>query len=51
LSLAERGVVRPTVSLAALLTGARPPIAGTCSLRLEDYAREVVAGGSRRSGN
>jgi len=45
LSLAERGVVRPTVSLAALLSGSRPPIQGTCSLRLEDYAREVVAGG------
>ena len=43
--------MRPTVSLAVFLTGARPPIGGTCSLRLEDYAREVVAGGSRPSGN
>lgn len=45
LSLAERGVSRPTVSLAALLTGSRPPVRGTCALRLADYAREVVAGG------
>jgi predicted AAA+ superfamily ATPase len=45
LSLAERGVVQPTVSLADLLGGSRPAIGGTCPLRLEDYAREVVAGG------
>lgn len=45
LSLAERGVVRPTVSLADLITGSRPAVRGTCPLRLEDYAREVVAGG------
>jgi len=45
LSLAERDLVRPTVSLAALMTGSRPTVRGTCPLRLEDYAREVVAGG------
>ena len=45
LSLAERGVVQSTVSLAILLGGSRPAIGGTCPLRLEDYAREVVAGG------
>jgi predicted AAA+ superfamily ATPase len=27
------------------LTGSRPAVHGTCALRLEDYAREVVAGG------
>lgn len=45
LSLTERGVARPTVSLADLLTGSRPSVRGTCSLRLADYACEVVAGG------
>lgn len=45
LSLSERGVSRPTVSLATLLTGSRPPLRGTCALRLADYAREVVTGG------
>lgn len=45
LSLAERGVARPTVSLAALLTGSRPPVRATCALRLADYAHEVVRGG------
>lgn len=45
LSLAERGVSRASVSLAALLSGSRPAIRGTCALRLADYANEVVAGG------
>jgi predicted AAA+ superfamily ATPase len=45
LSLAERGMARPVVSLAGLLTGSRPPVRGTCPLRLADYAHEVVAGG------
>jgi predicted AAA+ superfamily ATPase len=45
LSLAERTVAEPTVSLAGLLSGARPAVRGTCAMRLEDYAREVVAGG------
>lgn len=44
-SLAERDLVRPTVSLAALMTGSRPTVRGTCPLRLEDYVREIVAGG------
>jgi len=38
-------VSRPAVSLAALLTGSRPPVRGPCTLRLADYAHEVVAGG------
>ena len=45
LSLAERGIVQPSVSLASLLGGSRPPVRGSCSMRLEDYAHEVVAGG------
>ena len=45
LSLAERTVAQPTVSLAELLSGSRPTLRGTCLMRLEDYAREVVAGG------
>lgn len=45
LALAERAVEKPTVSLAALLAGTRPEIAGATSLRLEDYAREILAGG------
>ena len=45
LSLPERDLAPPTVSLAELLTGSRPAVHGTCALRLEDYAREVVAGG------
>jgi predicted AAA+ superfamily ATPase len=45
LSLAERGIVTPTVSLAALLTGARPGVSGTSSLRITDYAEEIVASG------
>ncbi len=45
LSLAERTVAQPTVSLSELLSGSRPTLRGTCLMRLEDYAREVVAGG------
>lgn len=45
LTLAERGVGRPTVSLRALLSGARPMVAGTTAIDLETYAREVIASG------
>jgi hypothetical protein len=45
LTIAERDVDEQTVSLAALLAGDRPEIRGVSSLRLEDYAREIVAGG------
>lgn len=44
LSLAERGIETPTVSLAALLTGNRD-IGGTTRLRLTDYVEEIVASG------
>jgi len=44
LSLAERGLGEPTVSLAALLRGKRA-IEGHTSLGLADYAHEIVASG------
>ena len=45
LSLAERSLVTPTVSLRELLTGQRSPIGGECELSLPDYAREIVHSG------
>lgn len=45
LTLSERGRETPTVSLASLLSGARPEIAGTTELALEDYVDEILASG------
>jgi predicted AAA+ superfamily ATPase len=45
MSLAERGLVSPTVSVAGLLTGARVDIGGTSPITLADYAEEIVASG------
>jgi predicted AAA+ superfamily ATPase len=45
MSLAERGLTEPTVSLADLLTGGRPEIAGSTRLRLPDYVEEIVRSG------
>ncbi len=45
LSLAERTAHPEAVSLGALLAGRRPDLAGATSLRLEDYAREIVRSG------
>jgi uncharacterized protein len=45
LTLAERGVGTPTVSLAELLTGSRPPLEGTASVNLETYTAAICAGG------
>jgi predicted AAA+ superfamily ATPase len=45
MSLAERGVCQPTVSLAALLAGGRPPVDGAAPLGLIDYAEEIVRSG------
>lgn len=45
LALAERGVGLPTVSLADLLTGQRPPLEGTTTVMLDDYVREILASG------
>ena len=45
LSLGERGLANPTVSLATLLAGGRPPVTGSTTVSLEDYAAEIVASG------
>jgi predicted AAA+ superfamily ATPase len=45
LALSERGLAPPTVSLAELLRGGRPPLSGGCATRLEDYVGEIVASG------
>lgn len=45
LTLAERGVERPTVSLAALLSGLKPKIDGATTVSLERYASEICQSG------
>jgi predicted AAA+ superfamily ATPase len=45
LTLSERGVADPTVSLRALLAGGRPALAGATSVGLEDYAIEICRSG------
>jgi predicted AAA+ superfamily ATPase len=45
LSLPERALGKPTVSLRALLAGSRGAIRGKARLGLRDYAREIVASG------
>jgi predicted AAA+ superfamily ATPase len=45
MSLAGRGVAVPSVSLADLLTGERPPVGGSSPMSLQDYADEVVRSG------
>lgn len=45
MSLAERGLDRPTVSLAELLAGRRPAVSGRTDVRLADYVEEILAGG------
>lgn len=45
LTLTERGVGSPTVSLADLLEGARPSITGSTDVDLEQYTNEVLASG------
>ncbi len=45
LSLVERDVATPTVSLARLLAGGRPVVDGTSGVRLERYVEEIVASG------
>jgi predicted AAA+ superfamily ATPase len=44
LSLAERGM-NPTVSVAELLEGERPPVGGETQVNLEDYVSEILSGG------
>ena len=45
LSLTERGLETPSVSLSNLLRGDKEPLHGETSLRLEDYVRELVISG------
>jgi len=45
MTLAERGVGTPTVSLADLLQGGRPPISGKTTVGLETYVHEMLASG------
>jgi predicted AAA+ superfamily ATPase len=45
MTLPERGVVEPTVSLAGLLSGDRPEVEGTSDLGLDAYAEEITASG------
>lgn len=45
MSLAERQVATPAVSLAGLLAGGRPEIAGDSGLVLADYTDEIVRSG------
>lgn len=45
LTLPERGVSEPTVSLATLCAGSRPPLTGNTDLRLEHYVEEILASG------
>lgn len=45
MTLGERGVADPTVSLAALLSGDRAPVRGTSEVGLTDYVDEILASG------
>lgn len=45
MSLAERALAVPTVSLRELLTGRRPAVDGGAALGLVDYAEEIVRSG------
>lgn len=45
LSLAERGVDTPTVSLASLLSGERASVEGSTDVGLQDYVNEIVRSG------
>ena len=45
LTLTERGVAMPSVSLRDLAGGERAPLSGRSSLRLRDYVEEIIAGG------
>ncbi len=45
MTLAERGVDTPTVSLRAMLTGRKPALAGTTTVTLTDYVGEILRSG------
>jgi predicted AAA+ superfamily ATPase len=45
LTLVERGIGQPTVSMASLLAGTPTEVTGTTAVRLQDYVSEIVMGG------
>lgn len=45
LSLAERGLASPTVSLRALLRGDQPEVEGSTEVALADYTHEIILSG------
>ncbi len=45
LTLGERQIEQPTVSLARLLAGEKPGIGGDTDVRLEDYVQEILGSG------
>ncbi len=45
MTLIERGVTTPTVSLAGLVRGTGDPLAGESTMRLPDYVAEIAASG------
>jgi hypothetical protein len=45
MTLAERGVAEPTVSLRELLSGRRPSLQGSAAIGLERYAEEICRSG------
>jgi uncharacterized protein len=45
LSLAERDLAAPTVSLAAMLSGSKPAIEGSTTVDLSGYVEEILASG------
>ncbi len=45
MTLSERGVGTPEVSLDELLSGSRPPLSGTSSLRVAHYVDEILTSG------
>jgi uncharacterized protein len=45
MTLAERGIDSPTVSVAGLLEGGRPPVEGRTDVGLEDYVDEILVSG------
>ncbi|MDR0848201.1 MAG: DUF4143 domain-containing protein [Propionibacteriaceae bacterium] len=45
MSLAERGLCPPTVSLAQLLSGEKPAVGGESPVTVSDYTKEITASG------
>lgn len=45
MTLIERGIGEPAISLGDLLSGRRPPLEGSTGVRVADYAAEIVASG------